>query len=63
VNFEAATLALETGRRKREMGRGRTPTTLDAERLARRQGLADQSYAQALAQFREVVGPAPTDTT
>jgi hypothetical protein len=63
VNLEASSESLEAARRAREEGRGRRPSPRTIERLARRQGLADQSYAQALAALRELVGaqrpPAP----
>jgi hypothetical protein len=63
VNFEAASRALAAARHARMNGRGRRPNVQAIERLARRQGLADQSYAQALAALRELVGtrraPAP----
>ena len=56
TNLEAATESLEAARRAREEGRGRRPSPRTLERLARRQGLADTSYAQALNQLRELVG-------
>lgn len=55
VNLVAASESLEAARRAREEGRGRRPSPRAIERLARRQGLADQSYAQALAALRELV--------
>lgn len=54
VQYRAATLALEAARRARERGTGRRPGAREIERLARRQGLADQSYAQALDKLREL---------
>ena len=55
VNLEAATEALEAARRAREEGRGRRPSPHAIERLYRRQGLADQSYSQALTQLRALI--------
>jgi len=52
TNFEAATRALDAIRRVRASGRGRRPSARDVERAARRQGLADQSYSQALDRLR-----------
>jgi hypothetical protein len=57
VNLDAASQALETIRRARETGKGQRPTTRDVERAARRQGLADTSYSQALSQLRSLAGP------
>jgi hypothetical protein len=63
VNFEAASRALALARHARTNGRGRRPNAQAIERLARRQGLADTSYAAALAALRDLVGtprpPAP----
>jgi hypothetical protein len=56
VNLEAASDSLEAARRAREEGRGRRPSPRAIERLARRQGLADTSYAAALDKLRELVG-------
>jgi hypothetical protein len=56
TNLEAATESLEAARRAREEGRGRRPSPRTIERLARRQGLANADYAQALAALRELVG-------
>jgi hypothetical protein len=55
VNLEAASYALEEARVQRETGKGRRPSVHMIERLSRRQGLADQSYSQALAALRELV--------
>ena len=55
VNFDAATRALEAARTTRTTGTGRRPSPRDIERLARRQGLADSSYSQALDKLRELV--------
>ncbi len=54
VNLEAATVALTEARRSRVTGKGRRPNERAIERLARRQGLADQSYSQALDRLREM---------
>ena len=56
VNLEASSESLELARKAREAGRGRRPSSRTLERLARRQGLADQSYAAALDKLRELVG-------
>lgn len=55
VNLEAATVALEVARHARANGRGRRPGSREIERAARRQGLADTSYSQALDKLRELV--------
>jgi hypothetical protein len=52
ANFEAASRALATARRARMHGKGRRPNAQAVEKLARRQGLADGSYSQALAALR-----------
>jgi hypothetical protein len=54
-NLEAATEALEAARQSRESGKGRRPSPREIERLARRQGLANADYSQALVQLRELV--------
>lgn len=54
ANLEAATRALAAARRARERGKGRRPSVRELERLARRQGLADQTYSQALDKLREL---------
>ena len=59
VLLEAATHALMAARRDRETGRGRRPSVAALERLARRQGLADASYAAALDKLRALVGDRP----
>jgi hypothetical protein len=41
--------------RARRIGTGRRPSVQAIEKLARRQGLADTSYAAALAALRELV--------
>lgn len=62
VNLTLATEALTAARRARDRGKGRRPGPRELERLARRQGLADTSYSQALDRLRELVatrrGPA-----
>ncbi len=56
VQLEAATRALMAAQRARRIGRGRRPNVQQLERLARRQGLADGSYSQALDKLRELAG-------
>jgi hypothetical protein len=53
VQLRVATEAMEDARRRAVTGLGRRPGPRDLERLARRQGLADASYSQALAGFTE----------
>jgi hypothetical protein len=53
----AAQRALEAARRERERGKGRRPGAREIERLSRRVGLEDNSYAQALAALRDLAGP------
>jgi hypothetical protein len=48
VNWRVAAETLEAARRAREVGVGRRPSTAQLERLARRHGLADKSYRQAM---------------
>jgi hypothetical protein len=55
VQFRTATEDLEQARRQREAGRGRRPSARLLERLARRQGLADTTYAQAVEKLRALV--------
>jgi hypothetical protein len=55
VNLRAATEALDAARLLTR-GHGRRPSPKHIERLARRQGLADMSYAAALDKFRALVG-------
>ena len=55
VQFRVATEALEDARRKQRTGTGRRPGGRNLERLARRQGLSDGTFSQALAQFRDLV--------
>jgi len=56
VNLDAASRALEAVRRARENGKGRRPGSRDLERAARREGLADGGYSQALDKLRTLVG-------
>jgi hypothetical protein len=55
-HLQTATESLEAARRAREEGRGRRPSPRTIERLARRQGLANADFSQALAALRELVG-------
>jgi hypothetical protein len=59
VQLQAATRALVAAQRERKTGRGRRPGARDIERLARRQGLADSSFSQALDKLRAMVGDRP----
>ena len=63
VEFEAAMLALADVRRKRREGRGRRPNTKLVEQLARRAGLADNSYSQALDKLRDLAAKASRKPT
>jgi membrane-bound lytic murein transglycosylase B len=54
VQLEAATNALVDAQRQRRHGKGRRPNLEQIERLARRQGLADGSYSQALDKLKEL---------
>lgn len=56
TQFRAATLALEAIKASRAHGRGRRPNDRQVERAARRQGLADGSYSQALERLRAQAG-------
>jgi hypothetical protein len=60
VNLVAAQRALAEARRTHERGRGRRPGARELEKLARRVGLADGTYSQALDRLRELVGPRTT---
>ena len=55
MQFERATRELVFMQRQRRQGRGRRPNLQQIERLARRQGLADGSYAQAIRRLEELV--------
>lgn len=55
MQFERATRELVTAQRQRRRGRGRRPNPQQIERLARRQGLADGTYASALRRLEELV--------
>ncbi len=52
VRFVLAQRALTAARRERERGKGRRPSAQALERLSRRVGLEDASYAQALEKLR-----------
>jgi hypothetical protein len=54
--YEVATRTLVTAQRKRETGRGRRISQQQIERLARRQGLANADYSQALTALRALAG-------
>jgi hypothetical protein len=56
LQLQTTTRALVAAQRKRRLGRGRTLNVQQLERLARRAGLADQSYSQALDRLRELAG-------
>jgi hypothetical protein len=45
---------LEAARREREQGKGRRPSARNLERLSRRVGLEDTSYAAAVDRLREL---------
>jgi hypothetical protein len=55
MQLEAATAALVELQRMRRTGRGRRPNLRDVERAARRQGLADNSYASAMNRLEQVI--------
>jgi hypothetical protein len=55
VNLSASTAALVDARRALARESGRRPSGRDLERLARRQGLAEGSYHQALDRLRALV--------
>jgi hypothetical protein len=63
LQLQTTTRALVGAQRKRRLARGRTLNPKDLERLARRQGLADASYSQALDKLRELTAPAKRRTT
>jgi hypothetical protein len=52
VECEAAMMALAAARHDRRTGRGRKPNAREVERLARRAGLANLSYTQAVDRLR-----------
>lgn len=58
VQIEVAMATLVDAQRSRRAGRGRRPNHGQIERLARRAGLADQSYSQALDKLRDLTAPA-----
>jgi len=55
VQLQAATTALVQAQRARRMGKGRRPNVHQVERLARRQGLVNGDYNQALTRLQELV--------
>ncbi len=55
VQLQAASHGLVEAQRRRRLGKGRRPSIQQVERFARRQGLADGSYAQGLTKLRELV--------
>ena len=57
VSFEDATKTLEAARRGLEGKRRERGAARSLERLARRQGLADASYSQALDKLRAMTAP------
>jgi hypothetical protein len=63
VQLRTATAALEDARRAAVEGRGRRPGPRDLERLARRQGLADATYSQALDKLGAICAPQSKVTT
>lgn len=54
VEADLATMALADARRRRRLGKGRVPSAREVERRARRAGLANVSYSQALDRLREL---------
>jgi len=54
MQFERATQELNAAQRKRRIGRGRRPNAQQIERLARRQGLADGTYAAAMKRLEDL---------
>ena len=70
VQWRASMDAWHRAQRAREKARGRTHSVAAVERLARRAGLADGSYSQALDRLRLLVAataskrkPSPADLT
>ena len=55
MQLEHATRELTRVQRARRTGKGRRPNDRQVERLARRQGLADGSYAAAVKRLEELV--------
>ena len=58
LQLQTTTRALVAAQRKRRLARGRTINAQQLERLARRQGLADATYSQALDKLRALTGGA-----
>jgi hypothetical protein len=54
IEYEATTLALSDARTKRRTGKGRRPNEVFIMRLAKRQGLSDRSYADAVQRLRDL---------
>ncbi len=54
VQLTLTTRALVAAQRHRRAGRGRRPNVQQIERLARRQGLSDASYSQAVDKLRDL---------
>jgi hypothetical protein len=54
MQLERATMELTKAQRDRRCGKGRRPNLQQIERLARRQGLADQTYVSALKRLEEL---------
>jgi len=61
VQLRATTLALVDGQRARQRRAGKPPSVQQIERLARRQGLADATYSQALDKLRDLAHPRKSD--
>jgi hypothetical protein len=57
--LDLATETLMTAQQARKSGKGRRPSVREVERLSRRQGLQDTSYAAALDRLRELCGAKP----
>ena len=55
LQLERSTRELVMAQRKRRVGRGRKPNERQIERLARRQGLADGTYAAAVKRLEELM--------
>jgi hypothetical protein len=55
ANLIAATEALSAARRMRATGKGRRPAPRAIERLSRRCGLADRTYAEARGKLEEML--------
>lgn len=55
MQLQTATAALVDLQRARRTGKGRRPSLRDVERAARRQGLADNTFASAMSRLEQVV--------